>query len=88
MNSKAILSELKKIKQQLLQRLVSQVEIAEGANVTMLLIERVPQHTPDSLFAKANPGDVLFVVAESNSAYLYRPSEDKVIASGKGEVKE
>lgn len=73
-------------KQQLLQRLVAEVNVAEGEQVSVLLIEKVPQHTSDSLFAKAAEGDVLFVLMQTGSAYLYRPSEDKIVASGMASV--
>ena len=73
-------------KQQLLQRLAAEVNIPEGEQVSVLLVEKVPQHTADSLFAKAAEGDVLLVLMQTGSAYLYRPSEDKIVASGTASV--
>ena len=69
-------------KQQLLQRLSAEVSIPDGEQVSVLYVEQVPQHDADSLFAQAAQGDVLFVLMGSGSAYLYRPSEDKIVANG------
>jgi hypothetical protein len=70
------------VKQLLLKRLATEVEIADNEEIAVMVIEKVPQHDSGSLFAQAAPNDVLFILKQNKSAYLYRPAEDKIIATG------